>query len=373
MKRQLKLFLFFLTLGLAFRLFVSYFQYSGDIKNHLVWANGFINNPFGFYQQKFPGFNDPNYPPLAIIFFGASHILYLFTKWLIMSLNNFPLFPSSLVPFILSENTVFAFLKLPGIISDFFIAWLIFKSTQASKEKHSLLLSLFFIFNPATIYVSSVWGQTESITTLFLLLALLNKTKPSSIVYFTLGVLTKQTALWLSPFYLLFWFKNQNSNQIIRGISVSIVIFYFFYLLFGLGPISATKNYLNTLSGSSTVVADAAWNVWHYLLPVGTNDNYQVLGLSIRFISITLLLSSLVILLKRLWQEKIQDNFASYLFVWSCLAFFLQTRVHERHLYPALVFLLICSLKLAPKVSLFIIISIFYYLNLYWSLRLPFI
>lgn len=373
MKKQYKLFIFLLGLGFLLRLFISYFQYSGDIKNHLAWANGFIDGPIGFYELKFPGFNDPNYPPLAIIFFGLSRLLYLFTKWLIISLNYLPLFPSGLVPLILSENTIFAFLKLPGIVSDLLIAWQIFSFSQASKQKYPLLLSLFFILNPAAIYVSSVWGQTESVTMLFLLLALVNKTKSSSLVYFTLGVLTKQTTLWLAPFYLLFWIKNQTSKQITKGFLFSIVVFYFSYLLFGLSPISATKNYLNTLSGSSTVVADAAWNLWHYLLPAGTNDNYQVFGVSIRFISISLLLVSLTVLLKKLWQEKIQDNFANYLFIWSCLAFFLQTRVHERHLYPALVFLLVSSLNFFPKISLFIIISIFYYLNLNWSLNLPFI
>lgn len=373
MKLPHKIFLSLLVLGLVSRIFISYFQYSGDIKNHLAWANGFVNSPVGFYEQKFPGFNDPNYPPLAIIFFGASHLLYLFAKWLIIALNNLPLFPSGLVPFILSENTVFAFLKIPGIVSDLFIAWLIFKSTEKSKQKYPLLLSMFFIFNPATVYVSSVWGQTESVTMLFLLLALINKSRPSSIVYFTLGALTKQTALWLAPFYFLFWLKNQTSKQITKGLFISTVIFYFSYLLFGLGPIGATKNYLNTLSGSSTVVSDAAWNLWYYLLPVGTNDNFQVFGASIRFISISLLVVYLAILLKKLWREKIQENLANYLFIWSCLVFFLQTRVHERHLYPALAFLLVSSLKFAPKIILFIIISIFYYLNLYWSLRLPFI
>jgi len=373
MKKQLKLFLFFLFIGLLIRLFISYFQYSGDIKNHLVWANGFINSPFGFYEQKFPGFNDPNYPPLAIIFFGISQLLYISAKWLILSLNEFSLFPSSLVPFILSENTVYAFLKIPGIISDLLIAWLMFRSLQLNKQKYPLLLSLAFIFNPAAIYVSSVWGQIESVTMLFLICALMNRNKPRSLFYFTLAALTKQTALWLTPLYLLLWLKNQNSKQLIKGLFISLTTFYLSYLLFGLSPIAATKNYLNTLSGSSTVVSDAAWNLWYFLLPVGTNDNYQIFGLSIRFISIILLLSFLVVLLKKLWWEKSQDKPIDYLLIWSLLVFFLQTRVHERHLYPALIFALLSTLKITPKISLFIIITIFYYLNLNWSLNLPFI
>ncbi len=373
MSKQLKVFIFLLAIGFIFRLFISYFQYSGDIKNHLVWANGFLKSPIGFYEQKFPGFNDPNYPPLAIILFGASHLLYLFTKWVVLALNNLPLFPSALVPFILSENTIFAFLKLPGIISDLFIGWFIFNSSQASKQKYSYLLGLLFVLNPATIYLSSVWGQTESVTALFLVLSLVNRNKQSSLVYFALAALTKQTALWLAPFYLLYWLKNQNIKQITKGFLVSIVIFYISYLLFGLGPVNATKNYLGTLSGSSTVVSDAAWNFWHYILPAGTNDDYQVFGVSVRFVSIALLLGALAILLKKLSQQRSQENLADYLFFWSFLAFFLQTRVHERHLYPALVFLLMSTFKIIPQVLLFIIISIFYYLNLRWSLRLPFI
>ncbi len=373
MNKQLKAFILFLFLGLLLRIVISYFQYSGDIKNHLVWANGFISNPLGFYDKKFPGFNDPNYPPLAIILFGASHLFYSFCKWVVLSLNSFPLFPSSLVPLMLSENIVFAFLKLPSIISDVVLAWLIYKSLQKKAPKTSFFFSLLFLFNPAVIYVSSVWGQIESITMLFLFLSFQNQSSSKSLFYFTLATLTKQTALWLLPFYLLIWLKNINFMQLVKGSLIAFLTFFGLYLPFSLSPYSAISSYFATLSGSSTVVSDAAWNLWYFLLPLGTNDNYQVLGLSIRFISIVSLVALLFCLLVKHWNSKVKDNIANTLFFWSFFVFFLQTRVHERHLYPALVFLLVSTFGFLPKTILFIILSIFYYLNLSWSLRLPFI
>lgn len=364
---------FILLLGLVLRLFVSHFQYSGDVKNHVAWAGGFVSNPHGFYNQKFPGFNDPNYPPLAIYFFSFSKVVYEAAKSGTLWLNNFEVFPSALVPFILSENTLIAFYKLPAIIADLLLGLLLYLYLKKQNNKQALLWTSFLVFNPALIYVSAVWGQIESLTILFLCLSLASFQKRSSLIYFSLAVLTKQTALWVLPLYLLIWLKNLSPKKLIQASLLASLVFFFSYLPFGLAPIGAIKNYLATLSGSSTVVSDAAWNLWHFVYKEGTDDSVFLLFTTVRNLSVGLLILSLLPTLAQLVKLKNISDYAALLSIWSALVFFLQTRVHERHFYPSLIFLYFTNLNSKYKFLLLIILSSFFLANLYDSLKLPFI
>ena len=367
-----------LILGLIIRLVLAYFQYSGDIKNHFVWGNGFLENPVDFYSRHFPGYNDPNYPPLAIIFFAAANLLYQAFSGLFLFLNRtFSFFPSFLVPLITHENMRYAFLKLPGIIADIFTFTIIYKFLTKQKSKRPLLLAGLYLFNPAVIYISSVWGQIEPITNLFLVwslyLAVYSPLRYFSILVFALGVLTKQTTLWFGPLYLILWLKQLTKDEVFRGLVLSLGAFFASFLLFKIGPGSAIGIYFQTLSGSSSLVSDAAWNIWHFLFPTGTEDSVLLGGISVRTISIAILLISLGYFLFKELKNFSIPRFLNHLFIWSLLVFFIQTRVHERHLAPAILFSLITPGLFSRYLLDFFALSAYHMYNLYWSLRLPFI
>jgi Gpi18-like mannosyltransferase len=372
-KRRLIL---FLVLGLVIRLAIGYFQFSGDLKNHLVWGNSFLEAPFGFFSRHFFGFNDPNYPPLAILLFAFSNLLYSICFSIINFLNqSFSVFPSFLVPLFSSENMQMLFLKLPGIFSDLGIAFVLYLFSR--KLKITPLIFLIFLFNPAFIYTSTVWGQIEPVTSFFLILSLYQgiygKQKYLSLIVFALAVLTKQTALWLTPLFFCLWWKEIRPKYLFLGLFGALVTFFFFYLPFGLAPWGAIKSYLATLSGSSTLVSDAAWNIWYFIFPGRVEDSLLLGFLSVRTISIIILLASLVLIVKDTLIEYSHARLLRNLFFWSLLVFFIQTRVHERHLYFALLFLL-----LSPKITKvfwleYLPLSVYHYLNLYQSLGLPFI
>lgn len=367
-----------LTIGIVVRLALAYFQYSGDIKNHYVWGNGFLDNPIGFFSRHFSGFNDPNYPPLAIIFFAAANLLYQTLVGVILFLNRtVSIFPSLLVPLFLSENMRYAFLKLPGIIADIFAFILIYKFLRKQKSPNPQLLASLYLLNPAVIYISSVWGQIEPLVNLFLVWslysAIYSPRKYLSILIFALGALTKQTTLWFTPFYLILWQKQMGFDDVFRGLTLSLGTFFTSFLLFKLGPVAAVRIYIQTLSGSSALVSDAAWNVWHFLFPIGTNDAVVFGPVSVRSLSILILLVSLIWLLIKEFKNFSISQFLNHLFIWSLLVFFIQTRVHERHLAPALLFCLLTPGLLSRFLLDFAALSVYHMYNLYWSLRLPFI
>lgn len=373
-------FYWILFLALIVRLYVSYFQYSGDVLNHLVWGNSFLHYPVGFYSRHFPGFNDANYPPMAIYLFAISGFLYRTVTSLFSFLNQtLSIFPSLLVPLFELENVQLGFMKLPAIFADLGIGLMLYKIFRKLKYLRPLLSTSLFLFNPAIIYVSSVWGQIESVTILFLILSLYcalfaqKKHLYLSIFFFALSALTKQTALWFAPLYFLLWYQELNMDGWIRGTISGLVLIIFSYLPFGLGPLAAFVNYFSTLTGSSDYVSDAAYNFWWFIYPTPTPDSTLIGILSIRQISIALLISLLVVFMYKLFKDYQLRTFLNYLFFWSLAVFFLQTRVHERHLAPALVFALLTP-GLAGRYYLdYLAISLYHFFNLYTILKLPFI
>lgn len=372
--KQNKWLIISLIIGLILRLYLSYFQYSGDLKNHLVWGESALSSPVGFFSLHFPGFNDPNYPPLAIMAFAVSIFLYQISVQAITFLNQtLTFFPSTLVPLFNSENMVFAYLKFFPILSDIGISLLIYKISN--KIKHTpKYFYLLYLFNPAIIYTSSTWGQTESLTLFFVTLSLylaIEKKTFSSIISLALAALVKQTALWLAPFYLILWLRDKNKVLLLKSFVSGISVFFISYLPFGLLPLGAIKSYFSTLSGSSTIVSDAAWNIWYFIFPGRVEDSLRIGFISVRQLSLVMLFASLSILIYQLIKRYTQDKLICSLFVWSLAAFFLQTRVHERHLAPALLFSLLIPLSINKKIPLVVVLTIFHLANLYQSLQLP--
>ena len=368
MKPKLSILIF---LAIAVRLFFIFFQYSGDVKNHIVWADSVIKQgSFGLYSRHFSGFNDANYPPVSIVLLSGSRLLYQSVSSFIHWQNFHAKFvPSSVVPFIESENAAAGFMKLPAILADLGIGYSIFKLT---KKKFFVFL---YLFNPAVIYVSSVWGQIESLPIFFLLLSffLLPKRYYLSHVAFVLAILSKQTALWLLPVYLIIWYKHGGFAALLRGLTLQAVIFIALYFPFTLS-LNPFPLYLTTLSGSSTLVSDQAMNLWYFIFQgVRLADSVLLFSLSVRIWSLLLLAITLTFVSFKLWKRYEISLAANALFYLSLAAFFLQTRVHERHLAPALPFLLLTTFKPKTKVTLYVFLSVYHLFNLYTGLRLPFV
>ncbi len=360
-----------LVLALSLRLGLAYFQFSGDVKNHLVWAHSLLESgPAGFYDRHFPGFNDANYPPIAIYLFGFSIFLYQIVFSFFSYLNvHLGVFPSFLVPLFATENMQTAFLKLPAILADIGIGYLIFKITK------NKLFAILYLFNPAVFYVSAVWGQIESLPIFFLILSysLLPRRYYLSHLAFILAVLSKQTALWLLPIFLIIWWKQGSLKLLLQGLTLQAVFFFALYLPFALPP-AAIASYLATLSGSSTLIADKAGNLWYWLFAgARVEDSLPFLGLTIRLWSLVLLTLSFLFICFRLWRRYSREAAANSLFWFSLVAFFLQTRVHDRHLAPALPFLLLTSYAPKPKLVFYIALSVYHMINLYLALGLPLI
>jgi 4-amino-4-deoxy-L-arabinose transferase-like glycosyltransferase len=150
-----------LAAGLLLRLVIAYLIVPGqglsiDLKNFDDWALTLADyGPGGFYQHaQFAG-----YPP------G-----YLYFLWPIGIIGRMlaPTFGAT------EYDTVFAVLKLPAILADIAIGYLLYRAGRRwFGLRAGLVAAALYLFVPATWYESAVWGQVDSVGMLFLLGGLL--------------------------------------------------------------------------------------------------------------------------------------------------------------------------------------------------------
>ncbi len=346
--------------------------YSGDVKNHLVWAKSLLQDgAFGFYGRYFHDFAFQNYPPLAMFLFAISYKFYLLVNQTVYSINNIlPIFPSNLVYFFQWENVEIAFLKLPAIISNFGITALIFVITKS-------LWSFIFLFNPATIYLSFVWGQIDYLPIMFLLgslyLFFAKKIYWSSFL-FVLALLSKQTVIIFWPIYLFLILREHGFKVLAKNLSVSIIIFYLAYLPFHqFSFIWPVNLYMTNFTFVAAVTSVNSINFWGFLFDFKQiSDSLTFLIFSYQnwgyiIFAIFMFYPTLIFLKK----PKNMKHILTYFLIITLVYFFSLTRIHERYLAPAIAFFSILVF-LDKKIWISaIIMSFIYFVNLYRGLLQP--
>jgi Gpi18-like mannosyltransferase len=105
-------------------------------------------------------------------------------------------------------------LKLPIIACDIITALALYKALSGHRKAQSAVTWL-WLFNPYVILISAVWGQFDSIPTMFLLLAILSsiKGKPSlSGFLLALGSLAKVFPVVYLPLVLVYYWKKARAE-----------------------------------------------------------------------------------------------------------------------------------------------------------------
>lgn len=324
-----------LSVGFILRLFLANFgTLQLDHGTFVAWAGSLANDGFsGFYN----GWSD--YLP------G-----YLYVLWALGKLNLlFPAFQTILF-------------KLPAILADTATAYLIYKIVG---QKKGLLFSVLYLFNPAIFGNSTLWGQVDSLTALFSLLAiyLYPKSYILSAVSLAVGTLIKPQAAFILPAILYLFLTHK--KKIVDYLSYTITGLAVFAL--GFLPFSNQSNLYNfileRLAVSSSqykygsVNAFSFWGIFGFWKP----DTVTFwIGLAIALILIAIL--SIVIYRKKLVN-------AQYLIAGISLltTFLFMTRMHERHLLPVLAPLLVASSSNPALLIVYGGLSLTYVANLYYA------
>lgn len=364
----------------------SFPYYSGDVKNHVIWAASILDSgPFGLYERTFHNYAYPNYPPLAMFAFTLSLVLYKFVYSFIWFLNNsFPVFPSNFIITFESWNMQAAFLKLPALVSTIGFMFILYNLASRVKKgnKKIILICAMFLINPAIFYLSVIWGQIDVLPIFFLSLAfyfLLEKKVILSSILIALSLLSKQTSVIFLPLFVLFILKTYDIKSVFKSLFVTSFTIYTFYIPFiGFSIIDLINLYISNFDYVAKVTQVNSINLWGFLLDFAVvDDNRKVLGLTLNTTGVLFFLISIVPIFFSLFAKKFKNTvdvfyaFNYALFLISIFYFLFLTRMHERYLIPAVLFSFILIIFRKFHILNVVFFSSLVFINLYRGLEMP--
>ncbi|MGD6809446.1 MAG: hypothetical protein ACQCN3_07095 [Candidatus Bathyarchaeia archaeon] len=213
------------------------------------------------------------------------------------------------------------------------IYWFVRKQLS---PKLSLIAAALYVFNPAVIFNAAIWGQFDSIYTLFLLLSLILalKSKPEfSAVSFAVAVLTKPQAIALLPLIAFVIIKKSNIKRLLFSVTAfAATIFAVILPMQWSNPVTFLIDiYFGAYSGYeyTSINAFNLWGIFGLWVPDG---NLFILGWAL-FAAFSIF--TLYVLNKR-WGKSNQMLIFFTAFMLFFAFFMLPTRIHERYLFPAI-------------------------------------
>lgn len=361
-----------ILIALVIRILLIPFAYHSDLNTNSIW--GTYARDFGlrgYYDWlNFGNYAIPEYPPFSTLLFLLVRKIYDIVFALLWFMNvRLPVFPSELIMW-MDKFGYMAFLKLPGIAGDILIGFLIYKITRKIK------LACLYLFNPITIYLSALWGQTESFVCLFLLIGILATIKKKYLLGLSglfVSFLTKASGLPALPIIVIQTLKDKIKLKeivvlILLLLGASFIVGYFFtdhayigWLIehyrdrFIIGP--ANLPYINL----------NAFNLWGLVLGFSriSDQPYSLFAWGISFIFFLIIIYKFTKKNTNIFFALVMIFFAAFLFL---------PRMHERYLFPVFVFFPFLLAKFPKLTKIFWILSIIFLINLYhwwWVPNIP--
>ena len=351
-----------------------------DLLNHIDWGSRFLNlGPQKIYENIFWGVSWLNQPLGTILLFGfcafLKNIIFAFFQFLN---QNIPLFPSLLMP-ILETNLHAWMVKIPFILADIGLGFLIYKIVLQFKPKFATLAAIVFLFNPVLIYNSTIWGQTDSLINLLAISGIyftFQKKYFWGIWLFLLGFLFKMSLIIYLPIFGLLLIKRiKDFKKFIIPIISFIIFVYLIAIPFTLDGFNPFRwlwyMYTNrVLVRQGSMLNGNAFNLWSLIfgIDLSKSEFTKIFGLSYQLIGRSFYILSLI----PIWLKFVKNKLtlpklftALVLSAFGCFIF--MTNMHERYLYP--VFPLISVLIFLPKTKFtlkeLIGLSLIHFLNLY--------
>ena len=347
-----------LAIGIIIRLFLSAITFHPDITafdlgGQLV-AKGNVLNLYD-YISKLPSTSPllKNYPPDFLIYPPA---IYLYQGLFAAMFNNFfdPGFlmsvlvevPKTFNTWTLSWHLVF--LKLPYLLFDIPIAFLLAKLFESKREK--ILAFTFWIFNPVNLYATYMMGQFDIIPTFFVILSLYflrrSQMKEKNII-FALIALGVGAAFKIYPLFLIiplafigrtFWDK-------IKYLLIGVLPYFLFIL-----PFIFSHGFR-----SSALVAGQTLKSFYAQIPISGGESIILFPFILIFFYLYIYLNN-----------KLLNNFEN---VWKIdfiilILFFIFTHYHPQWFLWLTPFLIIALIKSNNKIVLPFVLSLISFFGL---------
>ena len=342
-----------LGIGLLLRLlFVRGDGFHNDIAAFEAWSLTLADHPL---KEFFANTSFADYPP------G-----YFFVLWIVGSLYH-TLLSLGIVHADPSYMALRVLVKLPAILMDLVDAALIYAIvTRFANRNWALGCAALFAFNPAAIYVSSYWGQVDSISSGLalggLLMLLVSQERPRGQIGWMIGayavlaysVLIKPQASFVGLLFLAFAFTAPTPEEARRrrigtigGIAVGFTMAYACAAIFHnvLNPLEDFRWLLQRYEFAASVYQYNSVNAFNlYALKQSfwqlDSQPMSILGINLGPMSVwgwllTLAASGLIV--ARYVQKKTNEALLEGAMLATFAFFILSTRMHERYVFTAFV------------------------------------
>ncbi|MDR1541984.1 MAG: hypothetical protein LBU32_29195 [Clostridiales bacterium] len=243
-------------------------------------------------------------------------------------------------------------LKFPAIAADIALCLFIYIAARKDgNEKKALIGASAAIFNPMSIYNSSVWGQIDSVLALFLIVSIYFASEGRfelAASFYGIAAVIKPQSMFLAFAFFFIFLEKLPTGPLRWTIKLFKCILAFASTAYLLAlPFAPTFNpswiislYANVMSEYSYVSMNA-YNLWWLFGIHWVSDSVRLWLFSYNawgYISVAfLIMSSLAIFLKCEGRSKIPYAAAlihTAIFMACC-------RMHERYLFPSVFFLLL--------------------------------
>lgn len=339
-------------IALFLRLFIAVLlpEYSSDLNLFKSWAVSAANDLTKVYSSA----RNADYPPL-----------YMYVLAIIGKIGGTSVFSSYFN----------LFLKLPSIFADILTSLIIYKlANKRLSRAMSIILAAFYLFNPAVLVNSSVWGQVDSFFTLLLVLAvfMLSEGKVGiASVFFTAAVLMKPQGIIFFPILLFELVRLKSVKEFVKAAFISLCTAVLIAL-----PFVITNGFTWIFKLYSSTVGEypyASVNGFNFLSLIGKNyvkDTGTILGISYHNLGMAaiVLITILAFVIYLKGNSKELAPAVAMLEISGVFTF--ASSMHERYLFPAAALSILAYIYLKDKRILTLIIgfSITIFSNTYYVL-----
>ena len=338
-----------LVVGLVVRLFfINNEGFKTDVSTYAAWAIGLSEHSFAAFYSTI-GFAD--YPPgYFYILAAVGRIWHLFFA---------------------AHDRSFAvlrdFVKLPAILADLGVGVLLYAVVRRfSSAGFALAAAALYLLNPATIYVSALWGQVDSISgglALLAIYALLRSEDEAPqtrahlgwIVFawlsFGYSLLIKPQAAVLLPLLVAFAFvdpQRRRARVIAGAIGVGAAILLALLLtepFHPSNPVAAFGWLMDRYAYGANVYpynSVNAFNLWAIRGLLWVPDTQPILGLQQYLWGVLLVVAAVGLIVWRYLQARTSQALLEGCAIATLAFFVLATRMHERYLFNGLLFTIAC-------------------------------
>ncbi|MFZ5986080.1 MAG: glycosyltransferase family 39 protein [Bacillota bacterium] len=322
--------------GLIIRIIVAPIieGFSVDIGCFKAWANAAANDLPNFYNTGM--FVD--YPPFYILILS---IIGTIGKAFNMAYNS---------------SSYLLLIKLPSIIADVVTAYLIYRmASKQFKPEFGLLLSALYVFNPAVLLNSTLWGQVDSFFTMMIIIALMlikAEQKPLATAVFAAAVLMKPQAIIFLPVLgcelVIELFKRKNIKNIVLSTVYGLITTVAILLPFSSGksPLWIYDLYMKTKDGYTYATLNA-FNLFGLLGANLRQDSEIFFVLSYSTWGWIFFFAICCVLTPFLYYKAKNSGVTDVTALVQIVGIFvLWTRMHERYMFPAVALALIAYISL---------------------------